>query len=351
MSSLLMNIAPVLAAIVASFLASLVFARLAIAEMWLPDKPNARSSHQKATTKAGGVAIGFGASIGIGLFSIVGAFDLAVNIVAIVIVGAVVALILGLLDDKLAPPPFAKLIMQIALAIGAVVLIGPFSTLSLPFIGDVALAPFIGAIISVFWIVGFMNAFNFMDGINGLAGGCAFVGLGFFAVAAFQGSAVGLATVSLICGASVLGFLKLNFARGSIFLGDNGSQFLSFVIAVLALAGAATQSVANIAFLPIVFLPIILDVAWTLIHRIRRGQPITQGHREHNYQLLIRLGQSHQRVASMYIGATFLFALVAIASLSSPVLAYLAAIMLSAGLGALALGIYRRASAAGLLPE
>lgn len=316
-----------------------------------PDRPNGRSNHVRITPRAGGFAIfgGFAAAM------ILEAAFLAKNDVAnsyapFLLFGAT-AFAFGAVDDARPIGAKLKLAAQILIATGFVAVFGAVQTIPAPFVGviDLGVAAFP---LTVFWIVAFMNAFNFMDGINGIAGACALFVLSALAVATAGGTAL-WAPPAMFLACALFGYLPLNFASGRLFMGDGGSQFVGFAIAALAiLSGNGSGEPVSRLFVPIAFLPFIYDVAFTLIHRIRRKRNILEAHKEHLYQLLVRMGGSHQSVTTMYLTLVVLSTTAAIvANAFSANLQYLTALALIAAFTPLALAVFRRAEAAGLLAE
>lgn len=315
------------------------------------DQPNDRSSHAMATPRIGGLAIALGWLAG--LFA-VAAFSQSATLalqVVLLVATSLVALGLGLVDDRLQLTPALKLAGQIGVAALFTALFGPLAALPVPGVGEVALAPFWGVLFTVFWIAAFMNAFNFMDGVNGLAAGAAAIGLGWVAVIAMFAGAGVLAIPALLLALAAAAFLRENLVRGRLFMGDNGSQMIGFAIAAFAVLGANwTGARMSYFVVPVIFLPLIFDVGWTLVSRAIRRQNVLTAHREHLYQLLLRSGASHGRVAIIYIGLVTLCAGAAVLMLTvAPALHALAPALLSAAFIVIALIIHARAKSAGLL--
>ncbi len=312
------------------FLISLTGSRFASRSEKLPDHPNHRSSHQRVTSKAGGIAI-IGAWLA-GMF-VIGAFSgIPDTAREATLLGGVALLALGLgyADDRLHLSPFWKLIGQFAIAGLFVAAFAPLRSAPIPFFGDVDLGG-IGILVTVLWIVAFMNAFNFMDGANGLAAGSAVVGLcGFCVIASFAGTPFA-AIACFLLAVAAMGFMPSNLNRGRLFMGDNGSQAVSFLIAAVAvLAANASSGRISALIIPVIFLPLLFDVFWTLSNRTLRRQNIFSAHREHLYQLMIRAGASHIRVAVIYMTLTALSVATAIIMLTlSPAFQWIAPAILS----------------------
>ncbi len=290
---------------------SFLVCRFAISRSWLQNRVVARSSHNVPTSRAGGLAI-MGAFVAVALcLSLVSGIPDA-NGMALVIFSTGAAL-LGLADDLWSPSPLIKFAGQTVLAIAATLVVGQVNTLPLPLLGAVPLGAF-GFLITVIWIVAFTNVFNFMDGLNGIAGGCAVVALLAMAIACAGSSQAGLSALCLIAAAATCGFLLLNVPHGKIFLGDTGSHGLGFLLAVLAVSAGGIQGSpgsVDAVFLPIIFLPFILDVTVTLANRALRCEKLHQAHKEHIYQRLNQRGMSHIQVASIYVGLCTISAVLA----------------------------------------
>lgn len=316
-----------------------------------PDRPNGRSNHVRVTPRAGGFAIfgGFAAAM-ILEAALLAKHGVANSYTPFLLFGAA-AFAFGAVDDARPIGAKLKLLAQVLIAAGFVAVFGAVPTIPAPFVGaiDLGLAAFP---LTVFWIVAFMNAFNFMDGINGIAGACALFVLSALAVATAGGAAL-WAPPAMFLACALFGYLPLNFASGRLFMGDGGSQFVGFAIAALAiLSGNGAGEPVSRLFVPIAFLPFIYDVGFTLIHRIGRKRNILAAHKEHLYQLLVRQGRSHQAVTTMYLTLVVLSTTAAIVTNAFGAdLQYLTALALIAGLTPLALGVFQRARAAGLLTD
>ncbi|WP_411818999.1 glycosyltransferase family 4 protein [Hyphococcus formosus] len=315
------------------------------------DHPNDRSSHSVATPRSGGLAI-IGAWVA-GIF-VVGVFSesavIAKDLSKLGII-AMVALGIGYADDRIELVPVWKFVGQIAVATLFVIFFGPLQTLPIPYIGVMELAPLLGVALSIFWIVAFMNIYNFMDGANGLAGGTATIGLAWISViTSFAGSPL-LGAAALLLALGTAGFLPENLRRGRLFMGDNGSQAVGFLIAAFAILGANwTGSRLSMLFVPVIFSPLIFDVAWTLVSRSIRKQNILKAHREHLYQLLLRSGVSHGNVAVLYMSMVSLASASAILMLALPIsLHWLVPASIAICFSIAATLIYKRAYATGLL--
>lgn len=327
-----------------------LIARMASLSDFLIDRPNGRSSHEVATPRSGGLAIIGGWMAGMAVVAAFAEWDgFAANAFAFAPL-VVAAFLFGLADDRINLSAPLKFLAQIALAALFVAVFGALESAPMPFVGETALGTF-AAPLTILWIVGFMNAFNFMDGINGIAASCGALALaGLAAASAFLGAPFFAASAGL--GAiALLSFLPVNFPRARLFMGDNGSQAIGFLIAASAVGAAnASGGRASALFMPVLMLPFIFDVAFTLFHRAFRRRDVLSAHREHLYQLLVRLGSSQVAVTAVFLSLTAVSAAFAFVLLRAPQGAQFAApILLAALLAVPAIAVLRRARRAGLL--
>jgi len=169
------------------------------------------------------------------------------------------------------------------------------------------------------WLISFVNAFNFMDGINGISGTHALIGGAFYALlGAWRGDVLVLAMGAAIA-ASGLGFLPWNAGRARIFLGDVGSYGLGAGLALLAVYSLIHGIAPEAALAPLALY--LADTGWTLLGRIRSGENWLEPHRQHAYQRLCDVGWSHQRVTAATAATTLLLCVLGTASLTDrPVL-------------------------------
>ncbi|MCI5047812.1 MAG: hypothetical protein MRY59_09940 [Aquisalinus sp.] len=333
-----------LAAILAAAVSYLI-CRFAISRHWLPNKVVARSSHTKPTSRAGGIAIMVSFAV---LALLLSLFSSTVGTDILPLLGlSMAAAALGLADDLWSPSPLVKFSGQAALAVAATLLVGHLNTLPLPLVGVVSLGG-LGFIITIIWIIAFMNVFNFMDGLNGIAGGCAVIALAAMTLACAASEQASLAILCILAAAAICGFLALNLPHGKIFLGDSGSHGIGFFLAALAVsAGGIEDSAGSVdaVFLPIIFLPFILDVTITLINRGVRGEKLHEAHKEHIYQRLHQRGFSHFQVAGLYMGLCTISAVMAfLAQHLAPGLKFLAPLALTSFFMAGALIVLSRES-------
>ncbi len=163
------------------------------------------------------------------------------------------------------------------------------------------------------------NAVNFIDGLNGLAGGTAVVACAFLAVIAASQAPGSCISRPCCSPPGILGFLPFNFPRARIFMGDVGSQFCGFVLAVLGVAAARFQAI-DMSFLlvPVLLFGVLYDVAFTLARRLLAGERLTQAHRSHLYQVAHRSGFDARSIAVLHWGFAAFGGLVCLAFVGAP---------------------------------
>jgi UDP-N-acetylmuramyl pentapeptide phosphotransferase/UDP-N-acetylglucosamine-1-phosphate transferase len=221
------------------------------------------------------------------------------SVLPVFTLGAILIAWISWLDDLHAVSSRVRFGTHATSALLVIVFIGYWHTLSLPMLPVIASA-FLGIPLTFLWVVGLTNAYNFMDGIDGLAGGQAVVagttwlGLGLI---------TGLPLVSLLglfVAGSSLGFLVHNWSPARIFMGDVGSAFLGFTLAVIAVLGSLESPELAYAGVLVVW-PFIFDTSFTILRRLRRKENIFEAHRSHLYQRLVIAGYSHRSVALLYL--------------------------------------------------
>jgi len=262
------------------------------------DQPNARSSHMNSTPRSGGAAIVITFLAGVGMaYWMDGSVQIGQPYFAGFLAAALAVALISLFDDVTSQPYSVRLLVQ-GIAAASVMACGlVIDALPLPWAGMTELG-WSGYVISFVWFVGLTNAYNFMDGLDGLAAGVAVIACAFLAYVAFQNGGHTVFVMSYILLAGAAGFLLFNFPPARIFMGDVGSAFLGFTFAGLAIMGARPDG-AHISFLvvPLLLFNFIYDTAFTFIRRLSGGERVTEAHRMHLYQLCNRLGWSHLQVS------------------------------------------------------
>jgi UDP-N-acetylmuramyl pentapeptide phosphotransferase/UDP-N-acetylglucosamine-1-phosphate transferase len=287
------------------------------------DKPNARSSHSVPTVRGGGIAI---------ILAILGAITAqAVTTrgceapLLAIAVAIIVLAVVSFIDDLRSVRALLRFGVHGAAAVTVLVIVG------VPDMGSTGTIQILFAtawtVIGFLWIAGYTNAFNFMDGINGIAGGQTLVtGLATAALALVAGLDPAHPSVWLAAATAgaAAGFLPFNFPRARMFMGDVSSAPLGFLLA--ALGWWLVRDTAWWMLIPVGLLHanFVLDTGATLARRLLRGERWYEPHREHFYQRLIRAGRSHTEVTSSEMVLQIMAALAVILAVKSGSMASLA---------------------------
>jgi UDP-GlcNAc:undecaprenyl-phosphate GlcNAc-1-phosphate transferase len=227
--------------------------------------------------------------------------------------GGLGIVVVGVVDDVRGLRARHKLLGQLAVAALAYGLGYRIDEIALPFGAPIPLG-LLGLPFTVLWITGVINALNLIDGLDGLAGGVALAAVGStLAIAALNGEPLMLLVTAALAGAT-LAFLVFNFSPASIFMGDTGSMFLGFVLAITAIETNQKSSTAVAILVPVVALALpILDTLLSMARRAARGVPMFQADRGHVHHRLLDLGLSHRRAALVLYGFSALLGLGAVA--------------------------------------
>lgn len=228
------------------------------------------------------------------------------------LVGSSIIFLLGLYDDIKPITPPTKLVGQI-LAATVVVSFGYTTGFFTPRIPNNIIAQLPNILITFVWLIGITNAINLLDNMDGLAGGLTFITSIILSVFFWRTGDQSLLFFTLALAGSVLGFLVFNFPPASIFMGDSGSLFLGFTLAVLAIARQpqASNVFAVMGVPTLLFLLPILDTALVTITRILRGQSPTQGGRDHTSHRLIAFGLTERQAVLVLYGVALVSGIMA----------------------------------------
>jgi len=269
------------------------------------DIPNDRSSHSVPTPKSGGVALV--ATFFFGSFWVYWVANITrisdFHFFGFMICGALLAVV-SFVDDITNKSFRFKIAAQTVCATFVLVADLVIRHANIPLIGIVELG-LVAYPLTFVWLLGLINTYNFMDGLDGLAGGVGVIASGVLAVIAFREQSYFVYISSLILCAGILGFLVFNISPARIFMGDIGSAFIGFSFAMLAVIGASyDRGHLNFFLVPLLLFHFIFDTAFTFFRRLLNGENVLSPHRTHVYQLLNRLGNSHKRVSMYYYAAT-----------------------------------------------
>ncbi|TSC97433.1 MAG: Glycosyl transferase, family 4 [Candidatus Berkelbacteria bacterium Licking1014_2] len=282
------------------------------------DRPGGRHIHSQPTAKWGGLAIAISFWL---VVLIVYSFNtsrldfspwkisrLDANLLGMFL-GSLILVILGALDDKRALPPWVKLAGQIiasAIVVGFGVKIwwitNPFGGLN----WDLGWLTYI---LVPLWLVMIINAVNWVDGLDGLAGS---LSLAAALILLFLGlkpdvNQPAMALLATVLAGTLVGFLPYNLPPAKIFLGDSGSLFLGFMLGVFAIISGAKLATAAL-----VLGVVIIDALWVIVGRLRRRQPVWQGDANHLHHRLLAKGWSQRQIVLLYLILAIGFGLVGI---------------------------------------
>lgn len=276
--------------------------------------PRKRDMHSKPIPRMGGIAIVAGFMITL-IISIQFITVLDWKQVIGITSGALIIFLLGFFDDIYELSAKLKFLIQI-LAATIVALSGvsiPF--ISIPFIGNAPMfLDMLSIPITVIWIVGITNAVNFIDGLDGLAAGVSSIAsLCLMVLSIYSGYPIAILLTTILAG-SCLGFLPYNFNPASIFMGDTGSTFLGFILAVTSILGLLkSYTIVTIVVAVLVLGLPVFDTAFAIIRRLLAGKPITAPDRGHLHHRLVDRGYSQKQAVITLYAISGVFGLSAIA--------------------------------------
>jgi len=274
-------------------------------------KPTEDRWHRIETPTMGGVGIYVAVLISILIYSIFsGESD---EIRWGILLGGSILFISGVIDDIRPLSPQAKLLTQF-LAASSIVFMGITTFFFTPRLENNLLAQFPNVLLTYIWLIGITNAINLLDNMDGLAGGVAVIASLILSYFYWSSGDFGLLPISIALAGSVAGFLILNFPPAKIFMGDSGSLFLGFTLAVLAIARQpqASNVLAVLGVPTLLFLLPIVDTVLVTITRILRGQSPIQGGRDHTSHRLIAFGLSEKQAVIALYGVAIISGIVAV---------------------------------------
>ncbi|MBP1971506.1 UDP-GlcNAc:undecaprenyl-phosphate GlcNAc-1-phosphate transferase [Virgibacillus natechei] len=289
-----------LIALVATLLVTYPVKKMAI-KLRAVDLPNRRKIHTEVTPRLGGIAIFIGAFLG-ALY-----LQPAHEHLPEILLGAIVILVTGALDDRYSIRPVVKLTGQL---IAASFLISSgliIERITLPFIGMIDLG-FFSVLITVLWVVGITNAINLIDGLDGLATGVSTFALASIFIMALIDTQMMVAYLCIVLIGANIGFLYHNFYPAKIYMGDTGSNFLGYMIAVVSMLGLF-KNIALFGFIiPVVILAVpIFDTLLAIVRRAYNKESIMIADNKHLHYQLIAGGYSHRKAVLIIYAFSALF--------------------------------------------
>lgn len=306
---------------VLTYLATPWVRRLAIKLNAIDIPKDERRIHSQPIPRMGGFAIYIGFLIGVLInFNNIGATEFGL------LSGSTIIVVGGIIDDIKTIRPKYKLAFQLAAALCLIVsgltirlVTNPFATV-FPYIN----LGYFSIPITIIWVIGITNAFNLIDGLDGLAAGIAFIACITMMVVAIINGRHDTILFTTILGGAILGFLPHNFNPASIFMGDTGSQLLGFLLAAISIDGSIKSATSLVIAVPLLALGLpIYDTLFAMIRRKINGKPIMEGDKGHLHHRLLDLGLTQrQAVLIMYLIGAILGALAVIAMQLSSKKAY-----------------------------
>lgn len=271
------------------------------------DIPNSRKVHKKPIPRLGGLAIVLGTYISLFLF------NPSHENLLVYFIGSLIIAITGVLDDILTLTPIVKLLGQflatIVLIFDGVII----EKLNIPFIGIIELAPIVSIVITLVWIVGITNAINLIDGLDGLASGVSIIALISILVMAVMDERIFVVYLCISLIGSNIGFLIHNFYPAKIYMGDTGSLFLGYSIAVISILGLFKKITLFSFVIPIILLAVpIFDTLFAILRRALNREKIMQPDKKHIHHQFLAAGFSHRTTVLIIYLISAVFGMLAI---------------------------------------
>lgn len=309
-----------------------------------------RRMHNKVMPKFGGPAVILGFLIAviylIVIMQLEGAIDLygkqqyGFKLLGMLL-GIIVIAITGIIDDIKEIKPLAKLTGQL-IAAGIAVAFGiRIEDITVPFIGAPELGEVLSIIVTMFWIVGITNAINLIDGLDGLSSGISVISaISLLIVFLLNGSPmISIVLITALAGALV-GFIPFNFSPAKTFIGDSGSNFLGYCIAIISILGVAKTYTAIVIIIPVIVLAVpIFDTLWAIVRRVKKGKSlkaIVSADNGHLHHKLVRRGFSQKQAVLILYGISAAFGIFAVILFESGVwkaLSFLLMVVVAIALG------------------
>lgn len=306
------------ASLILSFVLTKFVRDLANAKGWVAPPAQDRHLHVIPLPRLGGISIFLSFFLSLGIALLISLTRPGRNVggstatLATILGPGLLIFLLGVYDDVRGASPYLKFTVQ-AIA-GALLFAGGLRILDLPVLfGGHQFSWFVGLPLTILWVLAITNAFNLIDGLDGLAAGSAlFSTLVVFVVALLGGSPL-VSLITLALAGAILGFLRFNFNPATIFLGDCGSLFIGFMLSALALQGAQKAPTIIAVAIPVVSFGLpILETALSVARRFINGRPVFTADREHIHHKLLQRGLSHRQVVIVLYAVSAVFALLSL---------------------------------------
>jgi UDP-GlcNAc:undecaprenyl-phosphate GlcNAc-1-phosphate transferase len=272
------------------------------------DQVNQRKIHRGAIPRIGGIGISLGTLLPILLlFYVHSGIEIRTNdSIFLFFVGGLGISLVGLFDDIRGINAKVKFFFQIVIAVMATMHGALIQSLPMPW-GRLELG-FFGYILTVFWIIGIINAFNLIDGMDGLSSGITLFSSLTIAMLAIVNDFLPTALVALALAGAVTGFLIYNFNPAKIFMGDSGSMFIGYILAVLSLRSQSKAHAVVSILVPIIAMGLpILDTTLAFMRRLLRHQSIFSADKQHIHHFLLSLGFNQRKTVLIMYSISIIF--------------------------------------------
>lgn len=304
--------------LLSSFLLTRSVRDFATRQGWLATPSQDRHLHRTPLPRLGGVAIFISFSLSLLLAASLSSYIPLLNsafsfkTVLTILVPASLVFLLGVYDDLRTAGPYLKFAVQTLAAI--MLFAGGLRIVDIPVLfGGHRLPWTVGLPFTILWVLAITNAFNLIDGLDGLAAGSAlFSTLVAFVVALLTAQPL-IVVMTIALAGAILGFLRYNFNPATIFLGDSGSLFIGFLLSALALAGAQKAPTIVAVAIPVVSFGLpILETTLSVLRRLISGRNVFTADREHIHHTLLQHGLTHRQVVIILYGVSAVFALLSL---------------------------------------
>lgn len=293
-----------------------------------------RRMHTREMPKFGGPAVIIGFLVSVIYLLIVMSIEDSINLFTEeqygkkligLFLGILTITILGIIDDTKDLKPLVKLIGQIVAAVIVVAFGTKIEHITIPFLYKIGLSDVFSTLITIIWIVGITNAINLIDGLDGLSSGITSIAcISLLIIFCLNGSPlIAIILITALIGA-IVGFLPFNFAPAKTFIGDTGSNFLGFMLAVISILGIAKTYTLAVIVLPVIVLGLpIFDVVWAIIRRIIKGKSLKavfKADKGHLHHKLVAKGFSQKQAVLILYGISAAFGMFAVILFDSGIL-------------------------------
>jgi UDP-GlcNAc:undecaprenyl-phosphate GlcNAc-1-phosphate transferase len=306
------------ASVLFSFVLTWYVRNTAIKHGWVSAPISDRHLHSTPLPRLGGIAIFLAFLLSITLASVIYwlrptlAIDFSPRVLLSLLVPGTVIFLLGIYDDIRGAKPYVKFSVQ-AIA-GCILFAFGLQVFDLPVLfGHHHFPWFFSLPLTILWVLAITNAFNLIDGLDGLAAGAALFSTLVVFVISLMGNSPVITLLTLALAGTILGFLRFNFNPATIFLGDSGSLFIGFMLSALALRGAQKAPTIVAVAIPVVSFGLpILETAISILRRLISGRPVFTADREHIHHKLLQRGFSHRQVVILLYAVSAVFAMLSL---------------------------------------